>query len=68
MQDNKDNRLGIPSEAAREKHINFLEAEERSSDNKTSDNDRFGHSDDDQKRKEEWQEGLDEGKKARKGE
>ena len=68
MQDNTDKRLDIPSEAAREKHINFLEAEEKTSGNKTSDSDRFGSSDDDKKRREEWQKGLEEGEKLRKGE
>ena len=68
MQDEKDKRLDIPSEANREKHINFLEAEERTTDEKSSDNDRLGNSEDDKSRKEAWQKGLDEGEKARTGE
>ena len=68
MQDKNDKRLDIPSEANREKHINFLEAEERTTTEKSSDNDRFGHTDDDEKRKEAWQNGLADGEKARKGE
>jgi hypothetical protein len=68
MQDNNDKRLDIPSEANREKHINFMEAEERTGSGNTSDSDRFGHSDDDEKRRKEWQQGLEEGEKARRGE
>ena len=68
MNDNNDKRLDIPSEANRDKHINFLEAEERTSDNKSSDKDRFGHSKDDETRREAWQKGLKEGEKTRKGE
>ena len=67
MQDKNDKRLDIPSEANREKHINFMEAEERTGNN-TSDDDRFGHTDDDAKRREEWQKGLEEGEKIRDGE
>jgi hypothetical protein len=65
MEDNKDKRLDIPSEANREKHINFLEAEERTSTDNVSDDKRFGHDDEDQKRREEWQRGLEEGEKAK---
>ena len=65
MADNKDQHLNIPSESNREKHINFLEAEERTG-SSTGDDNRFGHSDDDQKRREEWQRGLEEGENARK--
>ena len=68
MQNNNDKQLDIPSESNRDKHINFLEAEERTSDGKSSDTDRFGHSKDDESRREAWQKGLDEGEKARKGE
>lgn len=64
MQNEQDKRLDIPLEANREKHINFMEAEERTGSN-TGDDERFGHTDDDQKRKEEWQRGLVEGEKAR---
>ena len=68
MQDDKDKRLDVPSEANREKHINFLEAEEKTSNDNVSEKDRFGHTDDDEKRREAWQKGLEEGKNARKGE
>jgi hypothetical protein len=68
MQDDRDKRLDIPSEANREKHINFLEAEERTAADNISDENRFGHSDDDEKRREEWQQGLAEGEKAKNGE
>jgi hypothetical protein len=64
MQNEQDKRLDTPSEANREKHINFLEAEERTGSN-SDDDKRFGHTDEDQKRKEEWQRGLAEGEKAR---
>ena len=67
MQNDNDKRLDIPSEANREKHINFLEAEERTSSN-DPDEARFGHSEDDSKRREEWQRGLEEGEKAKNGE
>jgi hypothetical protein len=65
MQENTDKRLDIPSEANREKHINFMEAEERASSGNTSDDDMFGHTADDEKRREEWQRGLAEGEKAK---
>ena len=68
MQDNDDKHLDIPSEANREKHINFLEAEERPSNEHSSDKDRSARSDDDNKRREEWQKGLEEGEKLRRGE
>jgi hypothetical protein len=66
MEDNKDKRIDIPSEANREKHINFLEAEERT--DSSDDSKRFGHSEDDEKRRDAWQKGIAEGEKARKGE
>lgn len=68
MQDRNDKHLDIPSEANREKHINFLEAEERTSSEQSSDKDRSAHSDDDNKRREEWQKGLEESEKLRRGE
>lgn len=64
MEENNDKRLDIPSEANREKHINFMEAEDRTSSN-ASDDSRFGHTDDDEKRREQWQKGLAEGEKAK---
>ncbi|RYZ29415.1 MAG: hypothetical protein EOO10_06425 [Chitinophagaceae bacterium] len=68
MQDRNDKRLDIPSEANREKHINFLEAEEKASNKQHSGNDHSADSDDNRKRREEWQKGLEEGEKARRGE
>ena len=65
MEDKRDKRLDVPSEANREKHINFLEAEERTSSENISDNERFGNTDDDKKRREEWQCGLEGGEKAK---
>jgi hypothetical protein len=64
MQGKRDPHLDVPAEANREKHINFLEAEERTSRENIPDNERFG-TDDDQKRREEWQRGLEEGKKTK---
>jgi hypothetical protein len=64
MEDNRDKRLDIPSEANREKHINFMDAEERTAAENISDNDRFGSSKEDEERRRQWQEGLDEGRKA----
>lgn len=58
---NKDKQLDIPAEANRDKHINFLEAEERTSSENRPGDKRFGHNDDDEKRREEWQRGLAEG-------
>lgn len=65
MHDSNDKRLDIPSEANREKHINFLEAEEKISAGNDSDDERFGHTGDDEKRKEKWQRGITEGEKAK---
>ena len=64
MGNTEDKRLDIPSEANREKHINFMEAEERTGSD-SGDDKRFGHSDEDEKRREEWQRGLAEGEKAK---
>lgn len=54
----KDPHLDIPSEANREKHINFLKAEE---DNPERTRD---HKTDNSNRREQWKEGLEEGQKA----
>jgi hypothetical protein len=64
MEENNDKRLDIPSEANREKHINFMDAEEKTSTENVSDNDRFGGTKEDEERRRQWQEGLDEGRKA----
>lgn len=64
MEDNQDKRLDIPSEANREKHINFMDAEEKTSSENISDGDRFGGTKEDEERRKEWQQGLEEGRKA----
>jgi hypothetical protein len=57
----KDIHLDTPSEANREKHINFREAEETTNDSTDSDAiDEFA-----KERKEEWDRGIEQGKKAR---
>ena len=56
-----DPHLDAPSEANRDKHINFLEVEEESSSRSGNDNvDDFAS-----ERRKEWEQGLAEGKKAR---
>lgn len=63
--DRKDEkRLDIPSEANREKHINFMDAEEKTASENIADDKRFGTSDEDKERRRQWQEGLEEGKKS----
>ena len=64
MNKNEEKRLDIPSEANREKHINFMDAEERTTAENISDEDRFGSSKEDEERRRQWQEGLDEGRKS----
>ncbi len=64
MEDNKDPRLDIPAEANREKHINFMDAEERTSTENISDDNRFGSTKEDEERRKQWQQGLEEGRKA----
>ena len=61
QQDEQDIRLDIPSEANREKHINFLEAEENN-DQRSGSNvvDDFAD-----ERRRQWEEGIAEGKKLR---
>ena len=59
-QDEQDPQLGPPAQANEEKHINFLEEEDQ------SDALRIDTSQDDTKqRRDQWQKGLDEGKKKR---
>ena len=61
QQDEQDIRLDIPSEANREKHINFLEAEENNGQRSGSDVvDDFAA-----ERRRQWEEGIAEGKKLR---
>lgn len=61
----KDKHLDIPAEANTEKHINFLEAEEKTAAENISDDERFGSSKQDEERRREWQEGLKEAENAR---
>lgn len=64
MDDNKDPHLDIPAEAAREKHINFMDAEEKTVTENISEEDRFGSTKEDEQRRKQWQQGLEEGRKA----
>ena len=57
--------MDVPAEVNREKQINFLEAEQKTTSNNTSDDDRLGHTKDDENRREQWQQGLKEGEKRR---
>jgi hypothetical protein len=61
---NTDPRLDISSEANREKHINFLDAEDKTLTENISDSDRFGSTEEDEERRKQWQQGLEEGRKA----
>jgi hypothetical protein len=65
MDDKKDRALDIPSEANRDKHINFPEAEERAANNESSDRDRACRSKEDETRREQWQKGRKEGEESR---
>jgi len=61
-----DPRLDVPSEANREKHINFLEVEE--DENRSTDRDADDDADDnDNERQKEWKEGIQEGETIRRG-
>lgn len=63
MEQNKDRHLGSPGEANTDKHINFLEAEERTNSTDSADENRFGRTKEDEQRQEEWKRGLEEGRK-----
>jgi hypothetical protein len=63
MEDNKDPRLDVPAEANREKHINFMDAEEKTADENVADGDRFGSTKEDAERRKQWQQGLEEGRR-----
>lgn len=52
-----DRNLDIPSEAGREKHINFLEEEDNNNNRGGQERDRFV-----EERRREWQKGLSEGR------
>lgn len=64
MNKKDEKRLDIPSEANREKHINFMDAQEKTASENISDEKRFGASDEDKERRRQWQEGLEEGRKS----
>jgi hypothetical protein len=52
-----DRNLDIPSDASREKHINFLDEEDDNNNRGSQDDDRFV-----EERRKEWQKGLAEGR------
>lgn len=58
-----DPRLDIPAEANREKHINFMDAEEKSASESVSDDKRFGNTKEDEDRRKQWQQGVEDGRK-----
>ena len=64
MNKNDDKRIDIPSETNREKQINFMDAEEKTTSENVSDENRFGSSKEDEERRRQWQEGLEEGRKS----
>ena len=64
MENKNNKRLDIPAEANREKHINFMDAEEKPASENIADDKRFGGSKEDEERRRQWQEGLEEGRKA----
>ena len=64
MQNEQDKRLDIPAEANREKHINFLDAEERTASQNVSDDKRSGSTKEDEDRRKQWEQGLNEGREA----
>lgn len=62
LEEPKDPSLDIPSVANEEKHINFLAEEEK---DQESINQKGRENDSNEKRREEWQSGIEEGKKNR---
>lgn len=58
QQEPADRQLDVPAEANRDEHINFLKVEEESAKNFAIDKDSVT------KRREEWQEGLEEGRES----
>jgi hypothetical protein len=64
MENRKDSHLDVPAEANREKHINFMDAEEKTATENVSDDNRFGSTKEDEERRKQWQQGLEEGRKA----
>jgi hypothetical protein len=57
----EDPHLDIPAEANREKHINFMEAEEQGNEESRNRNEEEFM----ERRQKEWKEGLEEGRKER---
>ena len=55
-----DPNLDTPGEAATQKHINFLDTEQDATNEQNNDSDDWSR-----QRKEEWQKGIEEGKKLR---
>lgn len=64
MENNNDPRLDIPAEANQEKHINFMEAVEKTATENVSEENRFGSTKEDEEQRKQWQQGLEEGRKA----
>lgn len=64
MQDGQDKRLDIPAESNREKHINFMDAEEKAGAGSMADDNCFGSAREDEERRKQWQQGLQEGREA----
>ena len=57
MEKDNEKRLDIPAEANREKHINFLAAEEKTASENISDDKRFAGTKEDEERRRQWQKG-----------
>ncbi len=60
----KDPHLDIPAEANTDKHINFLDIEDNGDQNRVSNE----KDEEAEERRKQWQQGLEEGRKAREGE
>ena len=61
----KDKHLDIPAEASMDKHINFLEAEQKTAAGNIPDDERFGSTGQDKERKSEWQKAMEEAENDR---
>jgi len=59
MEPRQDKQLDTPSEANTEKHVNFLNAEGTSGNNRQADQTK-----EEKDRRKEWEQGLEEGRKA----
>ena len=64
MDKKQDKHLDIPAEANREKHISFMDAEERTANENNSDDRRTGGTKKDAERRKQWEQGLEDGRKA----